>query len=332
MIGSSRSNRSYNTMTSASAPPSPSILQDTNIFGKSLNTNTCSSVGGGYNLLLNTQDYPQGFDSSCAIMHDQNSLECVLDEPPPHLMAESRSRSVPLQYRNSPAFNQNPNYAGFSSTCSSAAQTPVPPQFADFNDPSSILDIFSDASQTHNSSIKLEESNNSLLCSSISDILPPDYNRMANSFGGIVSRSVPSTPVPLNNVLDPFLGGSRKQQQQNQLQDAFPSAQSKYSTKMYDISKSMPTTPITSNTATPSFRYSPEFNRDFLINGNTVESTTAYSRAPSVAAVNGLSDSLLDDGREGGSNSLTDGMDDLASFSEVSESIMEADILNMNNL
>ncbi|XP_055850134.1 uncharacterized protein LOC129914774 [Episyrphus balteatus] len=329
MIGSSRNNRSYSTMTSASAPPSPSILQDTNLFGKSCTTNNaCNSVNSGYNLLLSTPDYPQSFGNSCVTTHDQNSLECVLDEPPPHLMAESRSRSVPLQYRNSPAFNQTTNYAGFSSTCSSAAQTPVPPQFADFNDPSSILDIFSDASQTHGSSIKLEESNGSLLCSSINDILQPDFGRIPNSFGGIVSRSVPSTPVPLNNVLDPFLSGRK----QNQLQDAFPSAQSKYSTKMYDISKSMPTTPITSNTATPSFRYSPEFNRDFLINGNTVESTTAYSRAPSVAAVNGLSDSLLDDGREGGSNSLTDGMDDLTSFGEVSESIMEADILNMNNL
>ncbi|XP_055923785.1 uncharacterized protein LOC129954119 [Eupeodes corollae] len=328
MIGSIRNNRSYSTMTSASAPPSPSILQDTNILGKSYTANNAGNSLSGYNLLLSNQDYPQTFANSCATTHDQNSLECVLDEPPTHLMAESRSRSVPLQYRNSPAFNQTANYAGFSSTCSSAAQTPVPPQFADFNDPSSILDIFSDTSQTHGSSIKLEESSGSLLCSSINDILAPDFGRIPNSFGGIVSRSVPSTPVPLNNVLDPFLSGRKHHQQP----DSFPSAQSKYSTKMYDISKSMPTTPITSNTATPSFRYSPEFNRDFLINGNTVESTTAYSRAPSVVAVNGLSDSLLDDAREGGSSSLTDGMDDLTSFGEVPESIMEADILNMNNL
>lgn len=139
----------------------------------------------------------------------------------------------------------------------------------------------------------------------------------AGSAGGIVSRSVPSTPLPHhqqqqqgcnNTSLNNTNGSCNAATGFFNISPAFnwggnnvsyTGGQSYSSRTALDISKSMPTTPIT----TPCFRYSPvELHRDFLINGNTIDSLSS----PSVAAFgvgNGTdavlalsTDTLIDEG------------------------------------
>lgn len=160
-------------------------------------------------------------------------------------MMESRSQSVPLHCQ-SPAFNTPTAY---SSACNSIAQTPVPSEFADFCD-ESILNILAETSADQ--SIKLEVND-------IPDLLDlPDSMDMRSHH--LLSRSVPSTPLPHG----PYSNGSRTNH-------IIPI---NMANKMnFDMSKSVPTTPIAMSTpgdCTP-FRYSPVQNRDFLINGNTID-------------------------------------------------------------
>lgn len=137
--------------------------------------------------------------------------------------SESRSQSVPLQYKNSsnsPIFI-NTNYNEYSSACNSVAHTPVPNEFNDF-------EIFSD-----------EATQNDMIVS---------------------SRSVPSTPL-INNIKNQkSIFQSKEGQHMMNNSDG----------KMSLTAKSMPTTPISRRgMITNIFRYSPDFNRDSLINGNT---------------------------------------------------------------
>lgn len=158
-------------------------------------------------------------------------------------MMESRSQSVPLHCQ-SPAFNTPTAY---SSACNSIAQTPVPSEFADFCD-ESILNILADQN------IKLEVND-------IPDLLDlPDPMDMRGHH--LLSRSVPSTPLPHA----PYSNGGRSGYNNMTINNTI--------NKMnFDISKSVPTTPIAMGTAghcTP-FRYSPVQNRDYLLNGNTID-------------------------------------------------------------
>lgn len=138
----------------------------------------------------------------------------------------------------------------------------------------------------------------------------------AGSAGGIVSRSVPSTPLPhhqpqqqsCNNASLNNTNGSCNASGFFNISPAFnwggnnvsySGGQSYSSRTALDISKSMPTTPIT----TPCFRYSPvELHRDFLINGNTIDSlpspaVAAFGVGNGTDAVLALStDTLIDDG------------------------------------
>ncbi|XP_037948582.1 uncharacterized protein LOC119680035 isoform X2 [Teleopsis dalmanni] len=113
-----------------------------------------------------------------------------------------------------------------------------------------------------------------------------------NCNNSTVSRSVPSTPLPHHqqNLLGNNNFYSRRLHALNdEINLLSPNAAATFNgntttftaavkcsgmhaaRSVYDISKSMPTTPIT----TTSFRYSPtEYNRDFLINGNSIDIST----------------------------------------------------------
>lgn len=227
-------------------------------------------------------------------------------------MAESRSQSVPLHCR-SPLFNQSTNFAGFSSACSSVAQTPVPPEFADFSDPSTILDIFSDTSQHNPIKLETNDVGSSLLdvditssesAMGMSDLLHGDYDQKINT----ISRSVPSTPLPMLNYKAKGTNSGNPDMTRM--------------SKMYDLSKSVPTTPIAMNVRP--FRYSPEFNRDYLINGNTVESGLPYYNQQATPTSVGAP---VEKPSVPTTAPLPEGIDDLSNFGDVTESIIGADLL-----
>lgn len=194
---------------------------------------------------------------------------------------ESRSQSVPLNYRQSPvqvtssndgaswsSSYQNTNNAN-NSACSSVAPTPIP---ADYNDFTEMINIWeSDAAP-----MPMQRQAGSGMEGSFGQGEPKDKNNNSDAFTeemksfasvpstSITSRSVPSTPVPgglpyypkafFNGVNNQGFGGYGQPQQQQQ--------------RSYDVSKSVPTTPIIST----QFRYSPVAEvlsrRDILINGN----------------------------------------------------------------
>lgn len=232
----------------------------------------------------------------------RQSSQCSPDIFPPIDPLESRSQSVPLHCR-SPSYNNIYNYSqGYASTCNSVAQTPVPPEFADFNN-SSLLDMLA-AENASNSiqNIKLENdfmpsildaSNSSSL--GMNDILP-NYNP--------ISRSVPSTPLPIIGYGASSISSMSVKQQKQQ----------------YDIiSKSVPTTPNTNSTP---FRYSPETNRDFLINGNSMEPSkvSSFYQTNNQSTANSIDKEL----------GIGDEIADLSSFDEVdvTDSIIESDLLS----
>lgn len=234
----------------------------------------------------------------------RQSTQCSPDLFPQIDPLESRSQSVPLHCR-SPSCNNIYNYSqGYASTCNSVAQTPVPPEFTDFNN-SSLLDMLA-AENSSNSiqNIKLENdfmpslldpNNTSSL--GMNDILP-NYNP--------ISRSVPSTPLPIIGYGQTSSSSSMTAKQQQKQQ--------------YDIiSKSVPTTPITNSTP---FRYSPETNRDFLINGNSMDPSkvSSFYQANNQSTANSIDKEL----------GIDDEIADLSSFDEVgvTDSIIESDLLN----
>lgn len=114
----------------------------------------------------------------------------------------------------------------------------------------------------------------------------------AISSSASVSRSVPSTPLPHHNAPNLLSNGSNSYRRRfgNSVQPlnnsgglfisnfsssgkyGYGNMNSALSKSAFDISKSMPSTPIT--TTPSSFRYSPS---DFLINGNTIDDSIASS-------------------------------------------------------
>lgn len=149
---------------------------------------------------------------------------------------ESRSQSVPPHCTNNNMFS---SYTSYSSACSSVAQTPVPSDYQEFSD-SNILDIFNN--EQASSTIKLEASDDviDLLDNEILNQNSVENQALRQTFAN--SRSVPNTPLPYHvnyNNMNSFC----------------------------PVGKSVPNTPITTN-SNP-FRYSPELQRtrDFLING-----------------------------------------------------------------
>ena len=126
-------------------------------------------------------------------------------------------------------------------------------------------------------------------------------NGSGSAISSTISRSVPSTPLPHQNTQSQFGNGNNFHRRRcvnncqslndsgvlenlNSFTSNFTSCgkygygymNSSLSRSACDISKSMPSTPIT--TTPSSFRYSPsEFTRDFLINGNTIDESISSS-------------------------------------------------------
>ncbi|KAL9897191.1 uncharacterized protein ACN2A1_007286 isoform 1-T1 [Glossina fuscipes fuscipes] len=125
------------------------------------------------------------------------------------------------------------------------------------------------------------------------------FNSSLSSYGGggtsstAASRSVPSTPLPHQNQQNSFSSGRRfgyahsiSKGSENRFGNATKGigynasivGSSLLSRSACDISKSMPSTPITTTPSSSSFRYSPsEITRDFLINGNTIDDSITSS-------------------------------------------------------
>ncbi|XP_059622710.1 uncharacterized protein LOC132265926 [Phlebotomus argentipes] len=152
---------------------------------------------------------------------------------------EMRSQSVPLHCR-SPLFGGTINCSAYTSACSSVAQTPIPPDYTDFTSDVGLLDYFNGPVASSSAAAGI-----------VTPVLDGELN--ISDFPGN-SRSVPSTPLPINGTT---------------VQGTVASQPTSYA-KMYDMSKSMPSTPLTGGNL---FRYSPEINRDFLINGNSLDAS-----------------------------------------------------------
>lgn len=104
---------------------------------------------------------------------------------------ESRSQSVPPHCTNTNMFN---SYTSYSSACSSVAPTPVPSDYQEFSD-SHILDIFTNE-QSQPSSIKLEANDDviNLLDNEIMNQSSEESQATRQIY--LNSRSVPNTPLP----------------------------------------------------------------------------------------------------------------------------------------
>lgn len=221
---------------SASAPPSPSMVQNYR-FGMNHNVLNCPSSVPSFQPICGPSSQMQPHQNM------QGSLE-------------SRSSSVPLI----------PNYDAYNhSNYTSVSQTPVPSECDDFSDPNNILDMLNEpSSSTANiqQSIKLEESEPMM-----SDILDQDdmFPKASVPFSSL-SRSVPSTPLPHQM--------SFNHNHQN-IGASFGSSNGTSSGKaLFELPKSVPSTPISLNNNRESlFQYSPETSRDYLINGNSVDRT-----------------------------------------------------------
>lgn len=262
----------------SSAPPSPSMIQN---FRYTNQTNyQFPSTNISQPIQLSSDNYP---------------------------MESNRSQSVPLHCRTSPAFNNNNyEYSGYSSQCSSIAPTPVPSEFNDFTNPL-LLDILSDSSNQQVVKIEsnfipslLDTDSTNSPSVGMTEILP-EFNQRSNY--NTMSRSVPSTPLPIHGYNNNNTTNSCK------------------SNKIFDIiSKSVPTTPNSVHSCNP-FRYSPETNRDFLINGNTIEpgKMTSFFNSQQQNQPNSVVEKDL---------TITEGIDDLSNFDDVSDSILGADLLN----
>lgn len=144
---------------------------------------------------------------------------------------------------------------------------PSPPDFNDFNNPT-ILDTINGTAHNHPRKRELNEITSSLLADAgadmpsnepdiaIGDTLSTEFSTKGSVPTNNSSRSVPSTPLPVTTYRSCYSRGSSQDMSNT--------------SNPYDISKSVPTTPVAMIVAP--FRDSPEMNRDFLINGNSVDS------------------------------------------------------------
>ncbi|KAG4076382.1 hypothetical protein HA402_005825 [Bradysia odoriphaga] len=195
-------------------------------------------------------------------------------------LCENRSQSVPVDR----LFPQKYNH--YSST----SQTPIPPDYIDFGNHDHYFGTVSNH-LIDNKNIKPLRFNAPNHVNELAGDLNFQFKHHINP----TSRSVPSTPQPCH--------------QRYQYRDVEIS-----SFKPFDMSKSVPTTPIT----TCPFRYSPELNRDFLINGNTVD---LDSLGPLYKDTS--NSGLCDDGL-----AISDEIEELSSFDNVADPIIGSDLLS----
>ncbi|KAH8346915.1 hypothetical protein KR059_002459, partial [Drosophila kikkawai] len=323
MIGAHRKGRgyvySYPTSTSASAPPSPSLLQQWMgpSWSFSSGGNTCSFTESSQSADPLVNQNSMDLETSLALTgaNDLDSSEM------------QRSQSVPLSQLQRRCSQQSPSLNFYSENSNSQQSAPLKDTGLLYED----VDVSSLISPSFNHKFNSMAQQTATTCSSSAG---SSSGYSSGGSAGIVSRSVPSTPLPhqqqsgltsMNgngtpangagaggagagtgngsgcgvengffNISPSFNWGKASSGNGNHLS---------YATHSYgarnplDISKSMPTTPI----ANQCFRYSPaEMPRDFLINGNTIDSlpsSSAYG-AGMVATDPGLalsSDTLIDD-------------------------------------
>ncbi|XP_017083352.2 uncharacterized protein LOC108116135 [Drosophila eugracilis] len=317
MIGAHRKGRgyvySYPTSTSASAPPSPSILQQW--------------MGGNWSFGAgNTSSFADCSHSADPLVN-QNSmdLETSLALTGGNELDTSemqRSQSVPLSQLQRRSSQQSPNLNFYSENSNSQQSAPLKDTGLLYEE----VEVGSLLSPNFNRKFNSMTQQTATTCSSSAG---SSSGYSSGGSAGIVSRSVPSTPLPhqqqnsltsLNGGAGPAASGGALMGIGNggscgtgngffTISDSFNwegsagnGSQLGYSTHSYsarnplDISKSMPTTPI----ATQRFRYSPaEVHRDFLINGNTIDSLPSSAFAavgvttdPTLAL---STDTLIDD-------------------------------------
>ncbi|XP_037729081.1 uncharacterized protein LOC119559941 [Drosophila subpulchrella] len=316
MIGAHRKGRgyvySYPTSTSASAPPSPSLLQQW-VGGN-------WSLGGG-----NTSSFADSSHSADPLVN-QNSmdLETSLALTGANDLDTSemqRSQSVPLSQLQRRTSQQSPSLNFYSENSNSQQSAPLNEAGLLYEE----VGVGSLLSPNFNRKFNSMTQQTATTCSSSAG---SSSGYSSGGSAGIVSRSVPSTPLPhqqqnslacLNGsagtsasgggVLGIGNGGSSGAGNGFfAISDTFNwegstgnSSQLGYGAHSYsarnplDISKSMPTTPI----ATQRFRYSPaEVHRDYLINGNTIDSLPSSAFAAGGATDPTLvlsADTLIDD-------------------------------------
>ncbi|XP_016974681.2 uncharacterized protein LOC108041299 [Drosophila rhopaloa] len=317
MIGAHRKGRgyvySYPTSTSASAPPSPSLLQQW--------------VGGNWSLSGgNNASFADNSQSADPLVN-QNSmdLETSLALTGGNELDTSemqRSQSVPLSQLQRRSSQQSPSLQFYSENSNSQQSAPLKDTGLIYED----VDVASLISPSFNNKFNSITQQTATTCSSSAG---SSSGYSSGGSAGIVSRSVPSTPLPHQHQssLTSLNGGSGVTASGGgipgignggscgtgngffTISDLFNwegstgnGSQVAYSAHTYgtrnplDISKSMPTTPI----ATQRFRYSPaEVHRDFLINGNTIDSLTSSAFGAVGGATDPVSalstDTLIDD-------------------------------------
>ncbi|XP_053658301.1 uncharacterized protein LOC128707373 [Anopheles marshallii] len=255
----------------ASAPPSPSMMQPYR-FGAMSGINCgISSMPTTFQPICNPHGSLSSTTSGAGGGHNG-----------PVSSLESRSSSVPLI----------PNYDPYcNSNYTSVSQTPVPSEYDDFTDTGNILDMLNEQSNQLTAAVKIEESELTM-----PDLLPEQLQQQQEDGGfftrsanyNIVSRSVPSTPLP-------HLGGFRANSSTANAGGCIGPMGSGglgmvATRSMFELPKSVPSTPIALNESScqgeSMFQYSPETSRDFLINGNSVDRSKS-SAASFYSPVNG---------------------------------------------
>lgn len=160
----------------------------------------------------------------------------------------------------------------------------------------------------------------------------------------LMSRSVPSTPLPLLQ----YINHNSNNNNNNNSHSSGPAGgngacgrgNSHHLTlvtshKSFDISKSVPTTPIGHASGTP-FRYSPEQNRDFLINGNSVElKTNSYMLHPPTETQHTMNNNTNNNHnnnlqtQSGNIGLTTNELEDLSNYGDVNDPIIDgSDLLD----
>ncbi|XP_017046659.1 uncharacterized protein LOC108091804 [Drosophila ficusphila] len=315
MIGAHRKGRgyvySYPTSTSASAPPSPSLYQHW--------TGGNWPLGGG-----TTSSFADSSHSADPLVN-QNSMDLetslALTEGSELDTSEmQRSQSVPLSQLQRRSSQQSPNSHFYSENSNSQQSAPLKDTGLLYEE----VDVSALISPNFNSKFSSMTQQTATTCSSSAG---SSSGYSSGGSAGIVSRSVPSTPLPhqQHSSLTSLNGGggatisgggvmgignagscgngffnisdtlSWERGTSNGSQLGYD-AHSYGARNPLDISKSMPTTPI----ATQRFRYSPaEVHRDFLINGNTIDSLPSSAFGAGVVSTDPAltlsTDTLIDD-------------------------------------
>eukprot|EP00099_Drosophila_melanogaster_P009577 NP_001262318.1 uncharacterized protein Dmel_CG9727, isoform C [Drosophila melanogaster] len=316
MIGAHRKGRgyvySYPTSTSASAPPSPSILPQWMCRNWSL--------GGG-----NISSFADSSHSADPLVN-QNSMDletslALTGENELDTSEMQRSQSVPLSQLQRRGSQQSPSLNFYSENSNSQQSAPLKETGLLYEE----VEVDSLLSANFTRKFNSITQQTATTCSSSAG---SSSGYSSGGSAGIVSRSVPSTPLPhqQQNSLTSLNGGGGAASSGGgvmgignggncgvgngffTISDSFNwegstsnnsqlgYAHSYSARNSLDISKSMPTTPI----ATQRFRYSPaEVHRDFLINGNTIDSLPSSAFAGGVVPTDPTlalsTDTLIDD-------------------------------------